>query len=243
MKKNKCLSIIAAGLLAVAPMATVGSTIVENHVVKADSASADETVDLKVTLKKPYITLTKGKFWDTDNIKNLLKPNHGKIELVSSDLATFKKGKDGKIKWNNPVYENDLKNGDEGIVIAKVELEHLDKDVNYSYDTKVDDSGDLVNVVTPSNDGNTYYDKDLAVKIPFVVGSKKTTKKAKYRRGYITGRYNRRVRTYTSRSKFAHKYVYGGHNYKFNTRKVIKGKVYYKLYGKKQYVRASYIEF
>ena len=264
MKKFKGISLAVAALLTVAPVATIS---IANGSQAADAAvtnNQSNPIELHIDLKKPYITLTKGDLWDRDTIQNILEPNHGKIELVST-LTTFKKDKNGNVEWNNPVYENDLKNGDEGVIIAEVELEDLSKseNVDYSYDTKVDNSGDLVKVVTPSNDGYTYYNKDIAVKIPFVVGTKKTAsnkntavvktkhvkkaKKAKhtrrYRRGRITGRRNRRVRTYTSRGKFSHHYVYGRHSYKFNTRKVIKGKVYYKIYGKSQYVRASYIKF
>ncbi|NRO83420.1 hypothetical protein IMAU20062_01932 [Lactobacillus helveticus] len=138
-----------------------------------------------------------------------------------------------------------MKDGTEGVIVVNLSLEKLNPNTTYSYLTNTD-NGDLVKIehVTTSN-GFTDLDYNPAIKIPFVIGSKrvKIFSKKNYHKGKIAGRYNRHVKIYSYTAKFAHKYVYGGHIYKFNTRRTIKGKVYYKIYGKKQYVRANYIEF
>lgn len=58
-------------------------------------------------------------------------------------------------------------------------------------------------------------------------------------RAIIKGRKNQKVRTYSSVGKFSHHYVYGKRSYKFTSKKNIKGKTYYKLSGKDEWILAS----
>lgn len=55
----------------------------------------------------------------------------------------------------------------------------------------------------------------------------------------VKGRKNHKARVYLANGKFAKKYVYGQKTYKLAEKKIIKGKTYYRIYGKKLWVRAS----
>lgn len=63
--------------------------------------------------------------------------------------------------------------------------------------------------------------------------------KKSYISATVKGRKNHKVRVYLENGKFAKKYVYGQKTYKFAENKIIKGKTYYRIYGKKLWVRAS----
>ena len=75
----------------------------------------------------------------------------------------------------------------------------------------------------------------------FVKVANTVNKKAKknYVLATVKGRKNHKVRVYLVNGKFAKKYVYGQKTYKFAEKKIIKGKTYYRIYGKKLWVRAS----
>ena len=78
----------------------------------------------------------------------------------------------------------------------------------------------------------------------FVKVANTVTKKAKksYVLAVVKGRKNHKVRVYLENGKFAKKYVYGQKTYKLAEKKTIKGKTYYRIYGKNLWVRASKIE-
>lgn len=175
---------------------------------------------------------------------NNIKLNHGKVQyVITNTVYTYKKNKDGQIDWDTPVYETDLKNGDEGVVVVTYSANGLKSNADYTSLSQVDDSGNLAWITgTTYSGGDTPDEGAPAVKMPFVVGSKRKATKRNYRVGTIDAE-GSRVRTYNSRGKFNHHYVYDQSSYKFNQRKVIKGKVYYKLYGKNIYVRVNVINF
>lgn len=78
----------------------------------------------------------------------------------------------------------------------------------------------------------------------FVKVANTATKKAKksYVLATIKGRKNHKVRLYLENGKFAKKHVYGQKTYKLAEKKTIKGKTYYRIYGKKLWVRAKDID-
>lgn len=78
----------------------------------------------------------------------------------------------------------------------------------------------------------------------FVKVANTVNKKAKknYVLAVVKGRKNHKVRVYLANGKFAKKYVYGQKTYKLAEKKTIKGKTYYRIYGKNLWVRASKIE-
>lgn len=78
----------------------------------------------------------------------------------------------------------------------------------------------------------------------FVKVANTVTKKAKksYVLAVVKGRKNHKVRVYLENGKFAKKYVYGQKTYKLAEKKTIKGKTYYRIYGKKLWVRANKID-
>ena len=246
MKKRGYLTLVTAALLTVAPVATTATTLVTHaQVVKADSGEPDsDAIKLVASLRKPVLHLKPGDNWDEDKLASNIKLNHGKVQYVSSlGISTYKRKKNGHMDWNNPVYETDLKNGDEGVVVVTYSANGLKSHADYTYLSQVDDSGNLAWITgTTYSGGDTPDEGAPAVKMPFVVGSKRKATKRNYRVGTIDAE-GSRVRTYNSRGKFNHHYVYDQSSYKFNQRKVIKGKVYYKLYGKNIYVRVNVINF
>lgn len=78
----------------------------------------------------------------------------------------------------------------------------------------------------------------------FVKVANTVNKKAKknYVLATVKGRKNHKVRVYLENGKFAKKYVYGQKTYKLAEKKTIKGKTYYRIYGKKLWVRANKID-
>lgn len=78
----------------------------------------------------------------------------------------------------------------------------------------------------------------------FVKVANTVTKKAKksYVLAVVKGRKNHKVRVYLENGKFAKKYIYGQKTYKLAEKKTIKGKTYYRIYGKKLWVRANKID-
>ncbi|MDB6262150.1 hypothetical protein ODV15_06190 [Lactobacillus amylovorus] len=233
MRKRKILGVVAAALLAVTPVTTTGITLIgHSNVVSA-------ATEIKLSSKKPYLRLAPGSSFDSFTIVKDIKSNVGTVDYVEN-IDVYKKASNGDVKWGYPVHEEQLKPGTEGVIVVTVDVHDL-KNGSYTYMTKTD-AGDIV----PTTEDDMYYTRDAAIEIPFVVGSKKSnlvSTKRSSRTAVITGRYNNKVRTYTSRGKFAHHYVYSGHSYKFNVRRVIKGKTYFKLYGKRQYVRADKLKF
>lgn len=67
-----------------------------------------------------------------------------------------------------------------------------------------------------------------------VTASKKVNVKA-----VVKGKKNHKVRTYSSMGKLSRHYVYGQRTYKFTAKKEIKGRTYYKVSGKNEWVPAS----
>lgn len=79
--------------------------------------------------------------------------------------------------------------------------------------------------------------KNQYVKVAnFVTGSKAIKVKVT---ATVKGKKNAKVSTYTSTGKLTKKHVYGKKTYKFNQKKTIKGKTYYKLTAKNQWVLAN----
>lgn len=243
MKERRYLTLLTAALLAVAPVATTATTLATHvGVVKADSGELDsDAIKLTASLRKPVLHLQPGDSWDDAKLAANIKLNHGKAQYLSD--STYKRKKNGRMDWNNPVSETELKNGDEGVVVLTYVANGLKSNTDYTYLSQVDDSGNLAWVTeTTYGGGDTSYDGQPAVKMPFIVGSKRKATKRNYRVGTIDAS-SSRVRTYNSHGRFNHHYVYDQSNYKFNQKKVIKGKAYYKLYGRNSYVRANVIDF
>ena len=87
--------------------------------------------------------------------------------------------------------------------------------------------------------GKKYYQigKNKFVKVANTVA-----KKSKSYVAVVKGRKNHKVRVYLGNGKFAKKYVYGQKIYKFAEKKIIKGKTYYRISGKKLWIPASKLD-
>lgn len=71
-----------------------------------------------------------------------------------------------------------------------------------------------------------------------VVNTITATKKINVK-AVVKGKKNHKVRTYSSMGKLSRHYVYGQRTYKFTAKKEIKGRTYYKVSGKNEWVPAS----
>ena len=166
------------------------------------------------------------------NAKNSLKKIKQSVSLIdqSSTGATETSSKFKRIRLthNAYVYTKSLK-----IVKHKTHKNTLLKKGHY---IKAWNKGKIVTIK-----GNKFYQIG---KNRFVRAANTVTRKAKrsYVLAVVKGRKNHKVRVYLENGKFAKKYVYGQKTYKLAEKKTIKGKTYYRIYGKKLWVCANKID-
>ena len=166
------------------------------------------------------------------NAKNSLKKIKQSVSLIdqSSTGATETSSEFKRIRLthNAYVYTKSLK-----IVKHKTHKNTLLKKGHY---IKAWNKGKIVTIK-----GNKFYQIG---KNRFVRAANTVTRKAKrsYVLAVVKGRKNHKVRVYLENGKFAKKYVYGQKTYKLAEKKTIKGKTYYRIYGKKLWVCANKID-
>ena len=166
------------------------------------------------------------------NAKNSLKKIKQSVNLIdqSSTGATETSSEFKRIRLthNAYVYTKSLK-----IVKHKTHKNTLLKKGHY---IKAWNKGKIVTIK-----GNKFYQIG---KNRFVRAANTVTRKAKrsYVLAVVKGRKNHKVRVYLENGKFAKKYVYGQKTYKLAEKKTIKGKTYYRIYGKKLWVCANKID-
>ena len=166
------------------------------------------------------------------NAKNSLKKIKQSVSLIdqSSTGATETSSEFKRIRLthNAYVYTKLLK-----IVKHKTHKNTLLKKGHY---IKAWNKGKIVTIK-----GNKFYQIG---KNRFVKAANTVTRKAKksYVLAVVKGRKNHKVRVYLENGKFAKKYVYGQKTYKLAEKKTIKGKTYYRIYGKKLWVCANKID-
>lgn len=273
MKKRRYLTLLAAALLAVAPVATTATTLATHaDVVKAEKyRSTPDPNATEIDFTAPTLRFEKYAMGGLQTIANWqrgVKVNHGKIMqngdvLDFQDEEFYKNDRNGNPIMSWPLDWNNFTKEDKGTALIFVTIEGLHPHKKYTYlaqapwhgkkgsgnyengklfwkTAEADDNGEIgdTDPGTPSGDESS----SPIIKTQFAVGSKRKAVKRNYRVGTIDAS-SSRVRTYNSHGRFNHHYVYDQSNYKFNQRKVIKGKVYYKLYGRNNYVRANVIDF
>lgn len=167
------------------------------------------------------------------NAKNSLKKikqSESLIDQSSSTGATETSSEFKRIRLthNAYVYTKSLK-----IVKHKTHKNTLLKKGHY---IKAWNKGKIVTIK-----GKKFYQigKNRFVKVANTVAKKA---KKSYVLAVVKSRKNHKVRVYLENGKFAKKYVYGQKTYKLAEKKTIKGKTYYRIYGKKLWVCANKID-
>ena len=198
--------------------------------------SAKSTADAQVSAAQAEYNAALAKLKAAEdklaNAKNSLKKIKQSESLIdqSSTGATETSSEFKRIRLthNAYVYTKSLK-----IVKHKTHKNTLLKKGHY---IKAWNKGKIVTIK-----GNKFYQIG---KNRFVRAANTVTRKAKksYVLAVVKGRKNHKVRVYLENGKFSKKYVYGQKTYKLAEKKTIKGKTYYRIYGKKLWVCANKID-
>lgn len=199
--------------------------------------SAKSTADAQVSAAQAEynaalakLKAAEDKLANAENSLKKIKQSESLIDQSSSTGATETSSEFKRIRLthNGYVYTKALK-----VVKHKTHKNVLLKKNHY---IKAWNKGKIVTIK-----GKKFYQigKNRFVKVANTV-----TKKAKksYVLAVVKGRKNHKVRVYLENGKFAKKYVYGQKTYKLAEKKTIKGKTYYRIYGKKLWVRANKID-
>lgn len=262
MKKSlKCASFIAAALFAVSPVVTSGvvgtsqTTVAHAATTKtmeqlnapyyqmARKEHTDSNVSfITLTKKTPYLVGYKG-----ETVKQLKKR---RVKDVTSNVGHVTKldhmdiypaMDNGDPDFGNPLHMSDkLKSGENYVALLWFNVDYQPSDDESAVAPIGEDDS------TPS--WAWFYNGDsVGFLVPVQLENapaKKTSSTTKVnKRGYVTVRKGKKVRTYTSTGKFSKHYVYGHKTYRLNRKKNIKGHgTCYKIYGKNQWIPKKYLK-
>lgn len=267
MKKSlKCASFIAAALFAVSPVVTSG--VVGTSQTTVAHAATTLTMEqlnepyyqnarrehtdsrdtfITLTKKTPYLVGYRG-----ETVKQLKKrrvkdvtSNLGRVTKLDG-ISIYPAMDDGDPDFGNVLHLSDrLKSSENYVALLWFKV---------TYEPENDET-----VVAPlyagfgtseneAPDYGYYYNGDtIGLLVPVQLENapaKKTSSTTKVnKRGYVTARKGKKVRTYTSTGKFSKHYVYGHKTYRLNRKKNIKGHgTCYKIYGKNQWIPKKYLK-
>lgn len=255
--KKRYLSIVAATLLAVSPVAAgiVGLTNPPTEVKAATSSTSDQLMKdyydsakdqfkgcrvIKLTKKNPYLTAYAGQTVGSLS-KKCIKDVTSNYGHVSSKLATYiyPTNDDGRPEFDSLLSKGKTLKKNKNYVAALrfristiPQISHPSDDDGYVYyDSDEDGTSDLS--LHRDYQGSS---TEIAILVPVHVNGTKSASTTFSARGYVnTCKRNSKVRTYTSTGKFSKHYVYGQHTYRLNQKKNIKGQgLCYKISGKNQ---------
>ena len=265
MKKNKkTLSIIAAAILAVSPVAAGVISLPNISTVKADTqlssdqlmapyynqASEYDALIIKLTKANPYLTAYAG-----DTVHQLSKrritdisSNYGHVTKRDGDIYIFKTFSTGDPDFGSKLKPDDkLQQGQNYVAAISFLVNGTNIENSEIVGVSYDDSWQ--EMLTYDFDDDSSVTLLVPVKVepaqakPVTKQAPKTARKTSTKRAYVKVRRGHKVRTYTSRGRYSKHYVYGHHTYKVTSKKHIKRHGYcWKLSGKNQYVPAKYIK-
>lgn len=240
--KKKYLGLVAVALFGATSVSGSVMNNVKPTLVKAD----DPKPTLWLTKKTPYLVAKNG-----ETVKSLIK--HPIRDVTSN------KGKVTKLE-GIAIYHN-MDNGDPDYTKAMSKSAHFKAGQGYSavltFAVKNADKFErLVQVEPFEYDDHYISDLESSYQVPevsiddcasIVVPIKVTSSSVKVQssvskvnlRGYVKGKKNSKVKTYTAAGKATKHYIYGKHTYKLNQKKTIKGKTYYKISGKSYWIPAT----
>lgn len=251
--KKKYLGLVAATLLGVTPVANLVVNATQPAIVHA-ADDEDQTASLWLKKKTPYLTANNG-----ESVKALIRrpirdvtSNVSKVTSIAG-IAIYHNMDNGDPDYTETMNENDiLRKGQSYSAVLTFHVKHGEDysrllqggddydpyhygSDHYKYEWDNDD-----NVPSVTADDYSYEDvASIVVPIRVVSNTSKSTVTKINAKGYVKGKKNAKVKTYTSTGKVTKTKVYGRHTYKLNQKKVINGRVHYKVYGKSYWIRAS----
>lgn len=249
--KKKYLGLVAATLLGVTPVANLVVNATQPAIVHA-ADDEDQTASLWLKKKTPYLTANNG-----ESVKALIRrpirdvtSNVSKVTSIAG-IAIYHNMDNGDPDYTETMNENDiLRKGQSYSAVLTFHVKHggdysklLQGGDSYDYmdyDSDHYKSWDHDDDNVPSVTDYWCYDEaSIVVPIRVVSNTSKSTVTKINAKGYVKGKKNAKVKTYTSTGKVTKTKVYGRHTYKLNQKKVINGRVHYKVYGKSYWIRAS----
>ena len=254
MKKR--LAVMAAStLLAVAPIATVITSIATTQTVSAAEMSPSQLMHdyyesydgyyplIKLTKKTPYLTAYPGQTVNSLSKKQIkdITSNYGHVSKMTS-MDVYKANDEGRPDFGRVLKKNfALKFGENYVAALRFDMsgfpEKYADDKLYAYFEQSPSNSDLEQDAVYIRDTAD----DVTLLVPVHVDGTKPASTSISAKGYVnTRKRNSKVRTYTSTGKFSKHYVYGHHTYRLNQKKNIDGLgLCYKIYGKNQWIPAS----
>ena len=252
--KKKYLGLVAAAMLGVTPVVGVVTHSAHSNMVQA---ADDETATLWLKKKTPYITANNGETVGTvalrpvrdvtSNISKVTKmlgisiyPNMDNGEPDYTEALSvntpLRKGKSYSAVLtfnvkNGSHYSRLLQNGIFGRYVG-------DTWSLYAYGTGNIDAPEPQIFSGDNIDLHSDLKNAASIVVPIKIKNNSSVIKVSLK-GYVKGKKNAKVKTYTSTGKTTKTKVYGHHTYKLNQKKSIKGKTYYKVYGKSYWIRAT----
>ncbi len=259
--KKRLAVMAASALLAVAPIATVTTSIATTQTVSAAEMSSKDLMKdyydefdtgskpmIKLTKKIPYVTAYPGETVRSLSKKRIkdVTSNYGHINKMVS-LNVYKTNDDGRPDFSTLLKKDQkLKSGENYVAALGFYLGGLsphDDDTMYYYAGQYSPKDDLSSedAYAGINFGDSGIDEPAILLVPVHVTGAKPASTSFSAKGYVnTRKRNSRVRTYTSTGSFSKHYVYGHHTYRLNQKKNISGLgLCYKIYGKNQWIPAS----
>lgn len=254
--KKRLAVMAASALLAVAPIATVTTSIATTQTASAaemsskdlmkdyyDSYDSDNPL-IKLTKKTPYLTAYPGETVGSLSKKRVkdVTSNYGHVSAMTS-MNVYKANDDGRPDFSEILKGGQsLKSGQNYVAALKFTLSGFPRKGEYGYIYQYgydfDGTHDLHNDGWASAGQEAI---DVTLLVPVHVTGAKPASTSFSAKGYVnTRKRNSRVRTYTSTGSFSKHYVYGHHTYRLNQKKNISGLgLCYKIYGKNQWIPAS----
>lgn len=248
--KKKYLGLVAAALLGVTPVAGVVASNIHPNIVQAADDDDDQTATLWLKKKTPYLVAKNGESVEAF-IKRPVRDVTSNVSKVTNmiGIAVYHNMDNGDPDYTEAMSTKDtLRKGNSysAVLTFNVKnggnysrlLQNIDSRYSNHYQVDLQDEDQIPTVVAP---GDGWYENENAVSIvvPIKVESNTSSVKKVNLKGYVKGKKNAKVKTYTSTGKTTKTKVYGHHTYKLNQKKTIKGKTYYKVYGKSYWIRAS----
>lgn len=253
--KKKYLGLVAAVLLGVTPVAGVVANSIHPTIVQAADDEDEQTATLWLKKKKPYLVAKNGESVEA-LIKRPVRDVTSNVSKVTNmiGIAVYHNMDNGDPDYTKAMsLNNTLRKGNSYSAVLTFNVKNggnysrLLQDVafdtsDYNYIDLFFRSGDdSIPKITAAGDGSYGMEDAVSIVVPIKVKSNKSTSSVKKvnLKGYVKGKKNAKVKTYTSTGKTTKTKVYGHHTYKLNRKKTIKGKTYYKVYGKSYWIRAS----
>lgn len=253
--KKRLAVMAASALLAVAPIATITTSIATTQTVSAAEMSPSQLMPdyyesydgdyplIKLTKKTPYLTAYPGQTVNSLSKKQVkdVTSNYGHVSKMTS-VDVYKANDEGRPDFGRVLKKNfALKPGENYVAALRFDMsgfpEKYSEHSLYAYFEQISSDSEL--------EENTVYTQSIAdyatLLVPVHVDGTKPASTSISAKGYVnTRKRNSRVRTYTSTGKFSKHYVYGHHTYRLNQKKNIDGLgLCYKIYGKNQWIPAS----